>query len=48
MPETIQCLIVDDEPVAREILENHLARINAVDVVASCKSALEAFNIGNL
>ncbi len=44
MPETIQCLIVDDEPVAREILENHLAKIQTIHVVGSCKSALEAFN----
>ncbi len=44
MPETIQCLIVDDEPVAREILESHLAKIQTIHVVGSCKSALEAFN----
>lgn len=44
MNKIIQCLIVDDEPVAREILENHLAKIGVVNVVASCKNALEAFN----
>jgi DNA-binding LytR/AlgR family response regulator len=47
MTKIIQCIIVDDEPVAREILENHLSRINAVTVVASCKNALEAFNTIN-
>ena len=45
MSKTIQCIIVDDEPIAREILESHLAKINKVDVVAGCKSAVEAFNI---
>lgn len=47
MTRIIQCLIVDDEPVAREILENHLARIEMVDVAASCKNAVEAFNLIN-
>lgn len=44
MSKIIQCIIVDDEPVACEILENHLAKINTVKVVASCKSAMEAFD----
>ena len=48
MFRTIKCLIVDDEPVAREILENHLAKIDAVEVVAGCKNALEAFHFINV
>ena len=47
MSKIIQCLIVDDEPIAREILENHLKEIRNVNVAASCKNALEAFNIIN-
>ena len=47
MLRTINCLIVDDEPVAREILESHLAKIDAVNVVAGCKNALEAFHFIN-
>lgn len=47
MLRTINCLIVDDEPIAREILENHLAKIEAVKVVAGCKNALEAFSFIN-
>jgi DNA-binding LytR/AlgR family response regulator len=43
----INCIIVDDEPVAREILENHLSRIEQVSVVASCKNAVEAFQAIN-
>ncbi len=45
MSKKIPCIIVDDEPMAREILENHLEKIDAIEVVASCKSAIEAFNI---
>ncbi|HKJ43280.1 MAG TPA: LytTR family DNA-binding domain-containing protein [Sunxiuqinia sp.] len=48
MAQTIQCIVVDDEPVAREILENHLGKIQSVQVVASCKNALEAFQIINI
>lgn len=44
MHKKVKCLIVDDEPVAREILENHIAKIDGVEVVAGCKNALEAFN----
>ncbi|NEW80162.1 MAG: response regulator transcription factor [Gelidibacter sp.] len=44
MTKIIQCIIVDDEPIAREILENHLKKIDAVNVIATCKNAIEAFN----
>ena len=44
MPDIVQCLIVDDEPVAREILENHIEKINSVNIVGNCKNAVEAFN----
>ena len=47
MPKDINCLIVDDEPVAREILEEHLSKITVVNVLASCKNAMEAFNLIN-
>ena len=45
MQKTIQCIIVDDERVAREILESHLSKIEAVEIAGSCKNAVEAFNI---
>ncbi|WP_297087964.1 LytTR family DNA-binding domain-containing protein [uncultured Draconibacterium sp.] len=44
MTTKIRCIIVDDEPMAREILENHLRKIEAVQIVALCKNAVEAFN----
>jgi two-component system, LytTR family, response regulator len=45
MQKTIHSLIVDDERVAREILENHLSKIEAVKIAGSCKNAVDAFNI---
>lgn len=47
MSKTIHCIIVDDEPIAREILENHLNKIEAIKIIASCKNAMEAFNVIN-
>ncbi len=44
MSQIINCIIVDDEPMAREILETHLKKIDAVNVIASCKNVVEAFN----
>ena len=45
MTDRINCIIVDDEPMAREILENHLSKIEKMNVLGSCKNALEAFYI---
>ena len=47
MPKTIPCIIVDDEPVAREILENHLQKLDGIKVIETCKNSIEAFNIIN-
>ena len=47
MNNLINCLIVDDEPMAREILENHLGKIDSISLVGSCKNAIEAFNMLN-
>ena len=45
MIKKTQCLIVDDEPMAREILKNHLNKINTLELVGTCKNALEAFHV---
>ncbi len=44
MNKVVNCIIVDDEPMAREILDNHLQKVDAIKVVATCKNAVEAFN----
>lgn len=35
-------IIVDDEPLAREVLESHLTSLDQFNLVASCENALEA------
>jgi DNA-binding LytR/AlgR family response regulator len=47
MSEPIHCIIVDDEPIARDILNEHLGKIDRIRVMASCKNALEAFQAIN-
>lgn len=43
----IRCLIVDDEPLAIRLIEKHIAKIDALEVVATCNTALKAFEILN-
>lgn len=47
MSNTISCIIVDDENVAREIIASHLSRIENIEVIAQYKNAIEAFNFIN-
>lgn len=43
MSNKIKCIIVDDEPLARNVLVNYAEQIDQLEVVASCANALEAF-----
>ena len=43
----IKCLVVDDEPPAREILKHHIANVEALALVGSCCNAVEAINFIN-
>ena len=42
-----KAIVVDDELTAREILVHHLEKIDTIEVIASCKNALEAFSVRN-
>ncbi|MBX2827701.1 MAG: LytTR family DNA-binding domain-containing protein [Flavobacteriaceae bacterium] len=44
MRKTYNVIIVDDEPVAREILESHLSHLDHMSVIKSCQNATEAFS----
>jgi DNA-binding LytR/AlgR family response regulator len=41
----LNCIIVDDEPLAQEVLERHIASINDLVLVKKCSNALEAFEV---
>ncbi len=38
----IKCLVVDDEPPAREILKQHIAGVDALELTGTCANAVEA------
>ena len=40
----IRCLIVDDEPLARRVLEKHAAEVPYLELAGQCGSALEAMD----
>jgi len=40
-----KCLIVDDEPLAIEIIENYLNQLDDFEIIATCKNALQAFKV---
>jgi len=41
----LQCIIADDEPIARQILENYIKEIPTLTLVASCKDAFEVMKV---
>lgn len=41
----VKCLLVDDEPLAIKLIENHISKIDSLEVVATCNNALKAFEI---
>ncbi|MEO1254175.1 MAG: LytTR family DNA-binding domain-containing protein [Bacteroidota bacterium] len=39
-----KCLVIDDEPLAREVLESYMKELPMLNQVASCKDAIEAMD----
>ncbi len=40
----IRCMVVDDEPLAVEIMESYINRIDHLELVKKCNNAIEAFS----
>ena len=40
-----RCLIVDDEPIAQEILEKYIDQIDTLHLAFKCSNAFEALNV---
>lgn len=47
MESKATCLIVDDEPLAIEVLKAHLNKLDSIDIAGTAGDALEAFNFLN-
>ncbi len=43
--QKLTCLIVDDEPIARDIIQSYCGHLDYLQVLASCENALEARTI---
>lgn len=43
--KTIRCLVVDDEPPAREIIIRYINEMESLKLTAECPNALQAFSI---
>lgn len=39
----LKCIIVDDEPLAQEVLENYVQRMANLQLIKKCSNALDAF-----
>lgn len=44
MDQVITCLVVDDEPFARDLMENYIGRVPYLQPVAFCENAFDAIN----
>ena len=40
-----KCLIVDDEPLARDLIRGHVEKLENFDIVAECSDAMKALNV---
>jgi len=41
----IRCLVIDDEPLARQLMESHIREVKSLQLVGTCETAMEAFEI---
>jgi DNA-binding LytR/AlgR family response regulator len=41
----LKCIIVDDEELARTLLENYISKLSNLELVAKCKNPLEAMTV---
>ncbi len=39
-----KCIIVDDEPLARELIRNHISKLENFEIVAECDNAMKAID----
>lgn len=41
----LKCVLADDEPIARQILEKYIGEMASLELVASCKNAFEVMDV---
>ena len=43
--KTIRCLVIDDEPPAREIIRRYIEQVPALELAGECANAMQAFTL---
>ena len=43
----MKCVIIDDEPLAVDVIENYVQQVGGIEIVAKCNNPLDAFTILN-
>lgn len=41
----IKCVLVDDEPLALDVLESYIKRVDGLELIARCDNAMKAFEV---
>lgn len=41
----IKCLLVDDEPLAIQLIQNHISQLDGFEVVGTCSNAVQAIEV---
>ena len=44
MDSKAKCLIVDDEPLAIEVLKTHISKIDSIEIAGTTCDAFDAYN----
>jgi DNA-binding LytR/AlgR family response regulator len=39
-----KCLVIDDEPLARDLVKSHIAKLDDLEIIAECSDAMKAMN----
>ncbi|SFE72800.1 LytR/AlgR family response regulator transcription factor [Sunxiuqinia elliptica] len=47
MEKKVRCLIVDDEPLAIEVLKAHISKLDSIEIAGTASDAVEAFDFLN-
>ena len=45
MDKQLNCIIVDDEEIARDVIENYVSRVSYLNLVEKCSNALDAHKV---
>ena len=40
-----KCVIIDDEPLAIELIKNHISQFSNLEIVATCNNAMQGFEV---